>query len=105
MRGLDQRTGELFSYVEARVRADHPLRPIRSLVNEALVALEGKLAPSLHTDDWRVSEVRSAPPLAFANLVERARALKLLGWVNSHGITGFDPDRTWRSRACHRCSR
>src|SRR5829696_698608 len=42
MRGLDQRTGELFSYVdlEARVRADHPLRPIRAIVNEALSALK-----------------------------------------------------------------
>jgi transposase len=47
MRGLDQRTGELFSYVdlEARVRADHPLRPIRGIVNEALAALEAELAP------------------------------------------------------------
>ena len=47
MRGLDQRTGELFSYVdlEARVRADHPLRPIRAIVNEALAALEGEFAP------------------------------------------------------------
>src|SRR5919199_5608516 len=47
MRGIDQRTGELFSYVdlEARVRADHPLRPIRALVNEALSALERELAP------------------------------------------------------------
>ena len=47
MRGLDQRTGELFSYVdlEARVRPDHPLRPIRAIVNEALAALEGEFAP------------------------------------------------------------
>src|SRR3712207_917869 len=47
MRGLDQRTGELFSYVdlEARVRADHPLRPIRAVVNEALAALESQFAP------------------------------------------------------------
>jgi len=38
MRGVDERTGELFSYVdlEARVRADHPLRTIRTIVNEAL---------------------------------------------------------------------
>lgn len=38
MRGVDERTGELFSYVdlERRVRADHPLRPIRAIVNEAL---------------------------------------------------------------------
>ena len=47
MRGLDERTGELFSYVdlEARVRPDHPLRPIRTVVNEALTALEGEFAP------------------------------------------------------------
>ena len=42
MRGGDNLTGELFSYVdlEARVRRDHPLRAIRVIVNEALVALE-----------------------------------------------------------------
>ena len=38
MRGLDQRSGSLFSYVdlESRVRGDHPLRPIREIVNGAL---------------------------------------------------------------------
>src|SRR5918912_216171 len=47
MRGVDQRTGELFSYVdlEVRVRTDHPLRPIRAIVNEALSALEQEFAP------------------------------------------------------------
>jgi transposase len=42
VRGGDDRTGELFSYVdlEARVRRDHPLRAIRTIVNEALSALE-----------------------------------------------------------------
>ena len=42
MRGGDERSGELFSYVdlEARVRADHSLRAIRAIVNEALAALE-----------------------------------------------------------------
>lgn len=42
MRGTDERTGSLFSYVdlEARVRNDHPLRAIRLLVNETLVAME-----------------------------------------------------------------
>ena len=44
MRGDDNRTGELFSYVdlEARVRRDHPLRAIRVMVNEALDALKGE---------------------------------------------------------------
>jgi len=46
MRGGDERTGELFSYVdlEARVRQDHPLRAIRTIVNEALSALERDFA-------------------------------------------------------------
>jgi len=46
MRGGDERTGELFSYVdlEKRVRSDHPLRAIRALVNEALATLEGEFA-------------------------------------------------------------
>jgi len=41
MRGSDQRSGSLFSYVdiEARVRRDHPLRTIRRLVDVALVSL------------------------------------------------------------------
>lgn len=42
MRGSDERTGSLFSYVdlEARVRKDHPLRAIRVLVNDTLAAME-----------------------------------------------------------------
>ena len=41
MRGTDDHSGSLFSYVdlEARVPADHPLRPIRALVDEALLVL------------------------------------------------------------------
>ena len=35
MRGGDEQTGELFSYVnlEKRVRSDHPLRAIRGLAS------------------------------------------------------------------------
>ena len=46
MRGLDQRSGALFSYVdlEARVRSDHPLRTIRQLTDEALAALSGSFS-------------------------------------------------------------
>ena len=44
MRGSDERSGSLFSYVdlEARVRADHPLRPIRAIVNSALDRLSAE---------------------------------------------------------------
>ena len=45
MRGEDERSGALFSYVdlEARVGQDHPLRTIRAIVNEALAALSRRL--------------------------------------------------------------
>src|SRR5271170_3762939 len=46
MRGDDEICGCLFSYVdlEDRVRADHPLRPIREIANAALAALSGDFA-------------------------------------------------------------
>ena len=46
MRGTDKRSSELFSYVdlEQRVRADHPLRAIRTVVSEALDVLSGYFA-------------------------------------------------------------
>ena len=45
MRGSDEQTGALFSYVscEARVPADHPLRLIRAVVDEALDVLSVEL--------------------------------------------------------------
>lgn len=54
MRGSDERSGSLFSYVdlEARVRPDHPLRKIREIVNAALsdlsTAFAGCTGPRLH---------------------------------------------------------
>jgi transposase len=46
LRGSDNRTGALFSYVdlEARVRTDHPLRSIRVVVNEALGSMAADFA-------------------------------------------------------------
>jgi transposase len=46
MRGEDERSGSLFSYVdlEARVGRDHPLRAIRAIVNKALAALAGEFS-------------------------------------------------------------
>ena len=56
MRGSDERTGELFSYVdiEERVPQNHPLRLIRRIVNEVLAALDGEFA-KLYADDGRPS--------------------------------------------------
>ena len=46
MKGMDERTGALFSYVdlEARVRRDHPLRTIREIVSTALSSLAGEFS-------------------------------------------------------------
>ena len=57
MRGSDERSGALFSYVdlEERVRKDHPLRPIRTIVNEALAALDADFAAIYAKDAGRPS--------------------------------------------------
>jgi transposase len=56
MRGSDERSGSLFSYVdlEARVRGDHPLRTIREIANRALSDLS-KAFTALYTDFGRPS--------------------------------------------------
>src|SRR5215475_7070904 len=56
MRGSDERSGSLFSYVdlEARIRRDHPLRMIREIVNAALDDLSKAFA-GLYTDFGRPS--------------------------------------------------
>jgi hypothetical protein len=55
MRGEDQRSDGFFSYLrlETRIPADHPLRPIRDLVDTALREL-----PHLSTNFIRAKGVR-----------------------------------------------
>ena len=76
MRGADERSGSLFSYVdiEKRVPAEHPLRLIRELVDGALAAL-----------DRRFEELYSAegrPSIPPERLV-RASLLQLLYSIRS----------------------
>jgi transposase len=56
MRGSDEQSGSLFSYVdlEARVRGDHPLRAIREIANAALSDLS-KAFTALYTEFGRPS--------------------------------------------------
>jgi transposase len=56
MRGSDDRTDSLFSYVnlEDRVPEEHPLRVIRRIVNDVLTALDGEFA-RLYADSGRPS--------------------------------------------------
>jgi transposase len=44
MRGSDRRSGELFSYIdiESRIRADHPLRTIKLIVDDALAEMSAE---------------------------------------------------------------
>lgn len=61
MRGGENRTGELFSYVdlEARVRRDHPLRAVRTIVSEVLSGWSTGLPRSIRRWDGRRSRRRS----------------------------------------------
>jgi transposase len=76
MRGADERSGALFSYVdiERRVPSSHPLRLIRELVNGALVALDRKFE-KLYSAEGRPS----IPP----ERLMRASLLQLLYSIRS----------------------
>src|SRR5437763_11020373 len=113
MRGSDQRSGELFSYVdiEARVPMRHPLRAIRSIVNQGLASLDGEF-DKLYADTGR----DSIPP----ERLLRAALLAITtcstagswgwGWTMPCGTTRCSPRTatgcwrpTWRASSWRRC--
>lgn len=76
MRGMDETSGSLFSYVdlEERIPARHPLRKIRQVVNEALASLDAEFE-ALYTDFGR-------PSIAPERLI-RASLIQILFSVRS----------------------
>ena len=76
MRGTDEVSGALFSYVdlEERVPAGHPLRKIRQIVNDALASLDAEF-DGLYTDFGR-------PSIAPERLI-RASLLQILFSIRS----------------------
>src|SRR6056297_1813490 len=76
MRGTDEASGSLFSYVnlEERVPAGHPLRKIRQIVNDALASLDAEFG-ALYTDFGR-------PSIAPERLI-RASLLQILFSIRS----------------------
>jgi hypothetical protein len=90
MRGSDERTGELFPYVdlEKRVPAKHPLRLVRSVVNDVLAALDSdfskayadggrpSIAPGLNASSWPLTN--SSGHTALDALSPRS---KISAWV------------------------
>jgi transposase len=79
MRGTDDRQDGLFSYIslDARVPKNHPLRPLRQLVDEALAALTQELA-AMYAADGR-------PSIAPERLL-RASLLQVLYSVRSERL-------------------
>src|SRR5829696_9441485 len=64
MRGRDDRSDGLFSYVrlEERIPADHPLRAVRRLADEALAALNGRFEALFPSDRPARLGARTASP-------------------------------------------
>ena len=91
MRGTDETSGALFSYVglDERVPAGHPLRKIRQIVNDALASLDAEF-DALYTKEGR-------PSVAPERLI-RARLLQILfsilGWEE------FVPERIELLKRC-----
>ena len=69
MRGPDIQQDSLFSTVspETRVPKDHPLRPIRRMVDEALKALDGDFADPLSGLPASASAAKGAEAAASAS--------------------------------------
>jgi Transposase domain (DUF772) len=92
VRGDDNRTGELFSYVDlkVRVRRDHPLRPIRIIVNEALSAWSASLPRSIRRSGRRRSRRRSCCERCCckirSDLMERLEYDLLFRWFVGIGV-------------------
>ena len=86
MRGTDQRSGSLFSYVdiEARVPKEHPLRGVRELVNGALSKLDKRFG-ELYSKDGRPS---IAPRATAARQPVAAVLFDPVG-AAAHGANGF----------------
>ncbi|ETD80432.1 transposase IS4 [Rhodobacter capsulatus B6] len=76
MRGTDETSGSLFSYVdlEDRIPAKHPLRKIRQVVNDALASLDG---------DFEGLYVRFGRPLIAPERLIRASLLQILFSIRS----------------------
>jgi transposase len=79
MRGSDQQQNHVFSYIspEQRVRKDHPLRPIRTMVDEILK----QLSPQFHKMYAKVGRP-SIPP----EQLLRAQLLQMLYSVRSERL-------------------
>jgi transposase len=79
MRGEDLQQHELFSYgsLEQRVPADHPLRPIRVMVDEALKEMSARF-DEIYGDEGR----KSIPP----ERLLRALLLQMLYTVRSERL-------------------
>jgi len=77
MRGEDQQQDQLFSYgsMEERIPADHPLRPIRLMVDQALKEMSGRF-DEIYGADGR----KSIPP-------ERLLRALLLQMLLSEGLS------------------
>ena len=76
MRGTDEASGSLFSYVdlEARIPARHPLRKIRQVVNDALASLR---------------ELGAEESANLAQVAAARRALQLSQARYEAGLAGF----------------
>src|SRR5262249_41648859 len=79
MRGVDSKQAGLFSYIspEERIPKNHPLRPIRAIVSEALEQMDGKLE-KLYSQTGR-------PSIAPEKLI-RALLLQVLYTIRSERL-------------------
>jgi transposase len=112
MRGSDKRTGSLFSYVdlEDRVPAKHPLRLIRRIVNDVLVALDAEFA-KMYATGGRPSIpperlLRALLLQAFYTIRSETQLMEQLHYnLLYRWFVGLGVDEAVWVPTCRRCSR
>ena len=109
MRGTDEATGSLFSYVdlEDRIPARHPLRKVRGIVNDALASMDAEF-DRLYATEGRPS---IAPErLLRASLVQILFSVRserqLMEQMHYNLLFRCSSDSASMTRSgCRRCSR
>jgi hypothetical protein len=86
MRGTDQQQGHVFSYIspEQRVRKDHPLRPIRAMVDKVLKELSPEFA-KMYSKVGRPS----IPPEQLLRKVRHRGTLKV-DWIFTFACAAYN---------------
>ena len=102
MRGHDEQTTHMFSYLspEQRVPANHPLRAVRALTDEALHTMSRRFAALVHDSKLTVNDPN--PEASHRPILYDSGRPSSVIWFRTLHATTDSATRPPRDRACSR---